>query len=162
MSTKKTKCLWSKLTFIDICISPSPFGLHCLTIQVFCTINENLTKMKLTSSSSNIVRKCQMGAKKTYNATIRTTKCLPSTTEGGRKVRKPTTNSKCHGLDDRDSLCEYYKYPPLKTTKCLMARRSLNHKPPTTTLLASSLSILCFSLRTLAFPFLSSSLSLSK
>ena len=104
-----------------------------------------------------------MGAKETYNATRNTTKCLPPMMEGGPKVRKPTTNSKCHGLDDRDSLCEYCKYPPLKTAKCLPARHSPNHKPPATTLLASSLSLNTLFLTSYPrFPFLSSSLSLSK
>jgi len=117
-----------------------------------------LTKMKLTSSSSNTVRKCQMRAKETYNATIRRTKSLPPTTEGGRKVRKPTTNSKCHGVDDREVYGNTVSV--LHCGRQNACRRdslwSTNLRWPP---LASSLSFKCsvsHSLsRTLAFPFLS-------
>jgi len=61
---------------------------------------QNFSKTKLNSSSSNTVGKCLMEVKQTYNATLRRTKSLSSTTEGGRSLRKPTPNSECNGLDE--------------------------------------------------------------
>jgi len=50
--------------------------------------SQNLTKTTITSSSTNTLRKCQMGPKETYNAMNTTTKWFPPTKQRGPRLRK--------------------------------------------------------------------------
>jgi len=56
--------------------------------QLVRKTKKNFTKTRKTSSSTNTLRKCEMGPKETYNATDKTTERLPPTKQRRFRLRK--------------------------------------------------------------------------